>query len=379
MNGDFQLMVSEQAWAEVHLNRIRHNVQAIRQRLNAGVKLMAVVKGGGYGHGTVQAAKAAVEAGAEALAVSDLEEALLLRRAEIAVPILVLSPISPLAVDKAADFRIDLTVFQEEWIKAALNRKTSALPLRVHIKMDTGMGRLGLRERADWERLVPWLRSKQLLVAGVYTHFSSAGLADRSPTDRQFQKFQEMRRWVAEAGFDEAIAHCANSAAAIRFPEYALDMVRVGASLYGILPMDAEIARTIPLRLMPTFSLHTVITHIKQVAPGETVGYDGSYTARETEWIATLPIGYADGWFRGYRGFHVQVNGAPAPIVGNICMNQTMIRLPCKMPVGTKVTLIGAGPNGYVSLDALAAHAGTIPQQVLTMISERIPKIYIDA
>jgi alanine racemase len=172
---------------------------------------------------------------------------------------------------------------------------------------------------------------------------------------------------------------CANSAAAIRFPEYALDMVRVGASLYGILPMDAEIARTIPLRLMPTFSLHTVITHIKQVAPGETVGYDGSYTARETEWIATLPIEYADGWFRGYRGFHVQVNGAPAPIVGNICMNQTMIRLPCKMPVGTKVTLIGAGPNGYVSLDALAAHAGTIPQQVLTMISERIPKIYIDA
>lgn len=363
-------------WATVHLGQIQHNVREIRACLPPQTALMAVVKADGYGHGAVPAAKAAIAAGAEALAVSTYEEAVSLRNAGIASPILVLSPILPEEIDGAAALGLELTVFQASWLREMRARKTTGHRIRVHIKMDTGMGRLGLSRRDEWDEMIPLLQADDIEVAGVYTHFAAANRADASYCCEQFARFREMRQWLEEAGFRGVRAHCANSAAAIRFPEFALDMVRVGASLFGILPCDDEVARRLSVHLQPTLSLTTTILHVKQLSRGQTVSYDQSYTASGDEWIATLPIGYADGWFRGYSGFYVLANGKPALIVGNICMNQTMIRLPHYMPVGTRVTLLGADGEAAITLDDLAAHLGTIPQQVLALLSPRLPRIY---
>jgi alanine racemase len=360
----------------VHLDRLQDNLRAIRRRLRPNVKFMAVVKADGYGHGAVPVARAALAAGADALAVGSLEEAAELRHAGIAARILMLSPIDPADINAALDFELELSVFQASWMEAVRRCKTSGRPIRIHLKMDTGMGRLGMRERAEFEALLPHLRASDVRIAGVYTHFATANQADDHYVRRQFARFREMRGWLDEAGFPGVPAHCANSAAAIRYPDLALDMVRVGASLYGIVPLDAEAARAAAIRLQPTLSITTSILHVKRLGPGESVSYDRSYTARGEEWIATLPIGYADGWFRGYGGAHVLVNGQRAPIVGNICMNQTMIRLPGWMPVGTPVTLLGDDQGERITLEELAARIDTIPQQVLAMISPRLPRVY---
>jgi alanine racemase len=364
--------LSDSIWAEIRLDHIWHNLREVRKRLQARVKFMAVVKANGYGHGMVQAAQAAVAAKADALAVSALEEGVLLRREGITVPILILSPIAPEEINTATEHGLDLTVFQVSWLKEMRKFKRDEKPVTIHIKMDTGMGRWGLGKRSEFEAMVPLLRAKDICVAGVYTHFAAANQAESSYTHQQFRRFRAMRLWLEKAGFYGVVAHCANSAVAIRFPEYAMDMVRVGASLFGIVPLDPGVDYD-PVSLKPTMSLYTVIKHVKRVFPGQTVSYDCSYIAQEEEWIATLPIGYADGWFRGYQGMQVLINDAWAPIVGKICMNQTMVRLPKYVPVGTKVTLIGSG----ITLDHLALHIGSIPQQVLAMISDRVPRIWL--
>jgi len=364
-------------WAEVHLDHLQRNVREIRKRLRPGVRLMAVVKADGYGHGLIQTAQAAVEAGAEALAVNLCEEALALRQAGMTVPILVLSPVHPSQVDAVATHGVEVTVFQASWLMEMRRWKQSCEPLRIHIKLDTGMGRYGLRSREEFEEMLPLLLAEDLHVVGVYTHFATANQADDSYVREQFVRFMQMRGWLEEAGFRDVITHCANSAAALRFPEFALDMVRVGASLYGILPIDKAAAEGLTIHLKPTISIRTFIAHVKRVKRGQTISYDRSYTAASDEWIATLPVGYADGWFRGYSGLHVLVEGERVPIVGNICMNQTMVRLPRRLPIGTVVTLLGEQAVACVTLDDLAAHIGSIPQQVLVMLPQHMPRIYL--
>jgi alanine racemase len=367
-------------WAEVHPEHLRHNLLEIRRRLRPGVKFMAVVKANGYGHGLVPTAAVLAEAGADAFGVGTCEEGVRLREAGIRQPILVLGPIHPAQADTAAESDLEVTVFQASWFAEMRKHRISAKPLRVHIKMDTGMGRYGLRERAEFEEMVPHLREMDIEVVGVFTHLATANQADDGYVRRQFALFQTMRRWVEEAGFGRVTAHCANSAAAIRYPELALDMVRVGASLYGILPIDRDVVEKQPLDvgLLPTISVRTVISHVKRVEAGQSVGYDRAYQTVEEEWIATVPVGYANRWFRGYSGCSVIVAGERAPIVA-ICMNQMMIRLPRPVPVGTPVTLLGVDGQERVLPDELAAHIGSIPQQVLVMLPEQMPRMYRDA
>jgi alanine racemase len=374
---EVMLSVPPRMWAEVHLDHLQHNVREIRKRLRPDVRFMAVVKADGYGHGVVQAAQAAIGAGAESLAVNQCEEAAALRQAGITAPILVLSPIHPAQVDVAAELELEVTVFQASWLSEMRRWKKSRKTLLVHIKMDTGMGRYGLQHREEFEAMLPGLMADDIRVVGVYTHFATANQEDDSYVRQQFAKFMQMRGWLEEAGLHGVIAHCANSATALRFPEFALDMVRVGASLYGILPVDGAVAvGMVPVRLKPTLSIRTAIAHIKRVERGQTIGYDRSYTASADEWIATLPVGYADGWYRGYGGCEVLAGGERVPIVGNICMNQTMIRLPRSMPIGTVVTLIGEQLGDRITLDELAAHIGSIPQQVLVMLPRHMQRVY---
>jgi len=363
-------------WAEVHLDHIRHNVREIRKHLRPGVRLMAVVKADGYGHGVVQSARAAVDAGADALAVNQLEEAMALRHAGITEPILVLSPLHPSRVDVAVELGLELAVFQASWLAEMRRWKKSRGTLRIHIKMDTGMGRYGLRRREEFEEMLPLLMAEDIQVVGVYTHLATADQEDDAYARQQFARFMQMRKWLDLAGLGDVTAHCANSAAALRFPEFALDMVRVGAALFGILPIEEGAAAGLKVHLKPTISIRTTIAHIKRVERGQSIGYGRTYTADRDEWIATLPIGYADGWFRGYEGLQVIVEGERVPIVGRICMNQTMIRLPRRLPIGTVVTLIGEQSGERITLDELARHIGSIPQQVLAMLPQHMPRFY---
>ncbi|GIP33303.1 alanine racemase [Paenibacillus sp. J2TS4] len=363
-------------WAEVHLDRIGHNIREIRRRLPSGVKFMAAVKADGYGHGAVQSANAALKAGADALAVGMISEALQLRQSGIRAPILVLSPALPSEVDLAAKHDIALTVSEAAWLKEARPFHQSRKPLRLHIKMDSGMGRIGIRDRSEWEAMVPLLRSDGIMVEGVYTHFATANQADSAYYFEQFDRFTEMRSWVAESGFTGFIAHCSNSAAALHYPELSLDMVRVGAALYGINPCEEEVRRRRPVDLQPVLSLHSEIIQVKFVKQGESIGYDRSYVATQDEWLGTVAIGYADGYCKGYQGYHMLVDGQAAPIAGNVCMDLLMIRLPGHYPVGTVVTLIGRQNGREITMEDLAARIGSIPQQVLTMLSSRVPRIY---
>ncbi|MGN7380743.1 alanine racemase [Paenibacillus sp. SAFN-117] len=363
-------------WADVHLDAIRHNIKEIRRRLPQKTKFMTAVKADGYGHGAVQAAAAALQAGSDALAVGLISEALQLRESGIQVPILVLTPALPADADLAAEYGISLTVCDEGWLREMRRHKQSRKPLRVHVKMDTGLGRIGIRHFSEWEAMAPYLQSEDLIVEGVYTHFATANQADSDYYKRQFSRFKEMRGWVADSGFAGFIAHCSNSAAALQYPEFSLDMVRVGAAVYGINPCDGEVKRRLDVELKPTLSLHSEIVQVKYVKQGESIGYDRSYTAVCDEWLGTVSIGYADGCCKGYQGFYTLVDGQAAPIAGNICMDQIIIRLPRYYPVGTPVTLIGKQRDREIKLDDLADHIGSIPQQVLAMITARVPRIY---
>jgi len=365
-------------WAEVRLDRIAHNIHAIRRRLPESCKFMAVVKADGYGHGAVRVAGAALRAGAEELAVSSLAEGIRLRQNGIDAPILTLSPILASDADAAAEYEIAVPVFQASWLREMRALRTSMRTLRVHLKMDTGMGRIGIRSEDEFAEMVPLLCASDVLVEGVYTHFATANQSSRGYYMEQVHRFAEMKQWVAKAGFAGVTAHCANSAAAMQYPEHAMDMVRVGASLFGIQTCDLDAARHLDVDLQPTLSLHSTLVQVKLARCGERIGYDNSYVAVSDEWIGTVPLGYADGCFRDYRGLSLYIQGEPAPIVGNVCMDQLMLRLPRPYPVGTKVILIGDGTDGGNSLTDLAAHIGTIPQQVLLLLSDRVPRIYVE-
>ncbi|WP_020620066.1 alanine racemase [Paenibacillus daejeonensis] len=365
-------------WAEVHLDALARNVRLLRGRLPAAIRFMAAVKADGYGHGLVEAARTAVEAGADELAVSQLEEGVRLREVGIGVPILALTPPHPEEADRAARYRIAVPVFQASWLREMRAARRTSEPLALHIKMDTGMGRIGLRSREELAAMAPWLRSADLVVAGVYTHLATANQADQAYYRQQLQRFAHMRSWLAAEGWADVPAHCGNSAAAIQYPEEAADgmaMIRVGAALYGIDTCDPAVREQVGLQLEPTLSLYSTIVHVKRVRAGEYVGYDCTYRAEQDEWVGTVPLGYADGYSRSYAGFYLLVGGRRAPILGRVCMDQVMIRLPHGVPVGTIVTAIGRSDGAEITLDELAAHSGTIPQHVLTMLGSRVPRM----
>lgn len=250
--------------------------------------------------------------------------------------------------------------------------------LRLHVKIDTGMGRIGLRGTEECAEAIRLTRLDGVLLEGIYTHLATANQADERFYRLQRQRFAAIRQLLLHCKLPDVIVHCANSAAAIRFPSTAaLDAVRVGASLFGIETWDADAHPVPPVQLLPTLSWHVRLLQVKKVQPGERIGYDNSYTAEREEWIGTVPIGYADGYVRGLGQGDVLVGGQRAPIAGKVCMNQMMIRLPAYMPPGTIVTLLGQQGDRSIGLTELADRIGTIPQQVLTQLSPRLPRIYI--
>lgn len=360
-------------WAEVDLDYITENVTSVRKHLPQDVTIIAVVKANAYGHGDEQVAQTALEAGASYLAVAFMDEAIALRNKGIKAPILVLGASRPEDVEVAAKFAITLTVFQKEWVQEAGKHLAGNQSISVHIKLDTGMGRIGIRnaeELLSIQQLIA--EDERFQLEGVYTHFATADELDQTYFQQQLELFEKM---IAALPERPKYIHSSNSAAALRFPKAYFNAVRIGIAMYGLTP-SLEMEPEIPFALKEAFSLHSRLVHVKKLEKGDKVSYGATYESEEEEWIGTIPIGYADGWIRKLQGQEVLVAGERSPIVGRICMDQCMIRLPRYVPIGTTVTLIGTQENQFISVNEVAKKLETINYEVPCIIANRVPRLY---
>lgn len=372
------------AWAEVDLDAIRHNYDLIRKTIPKESKLCCVIKANAYGHGAVTLARLYETLGADFLAVSNLDEALELRYADITLPILILGYTAPEAVAVLHEKNISQCVFSPDYAKALSEKaKASGLAVKVHIKVDTGMGRIGfsLRHKEDTDAcakdIMACFANTSLIPEGIFTHFASAdeGEGGRDYTKMQFALFTALTEVLKQEGLSFALHHAANSAAIFSYPETALDMVRAGILLYGCVPSSQVEKRG----LMPALEVKTVISHIKEISQGESVSYGRTFVADKTMRVATLPIGYADGLWRsaGERGLSFFLHGKYAPIIGRICMDQCMIDISHIPECGVGDTVTVFGGEGE-PIDILANRLGTIPYEIMCALGERIPRAYLE-
>jgi alanine racemase len=367
--GDFY----RDTWAEINLDCISENVAAVKSLLPDEVDIIAVVKANAYGHGDLQVSNAALNAGVSYLAVATLDEALALRKKGITAPILVLGAIRPDDIQMAVRYQITITVFQVSWIKTAREFLNGNEKHPVHIKLDTGMGRIGIRTKEELLNMEQMLKKDQsFYVEGVFTHFATADALDQAYFQQQLETFQDLLSVLKE---QPKYIHSSNSAATLRFSQSYFNAVRLGISMYGLAP-SIEMEPEISISLKEAFSLYSRLVHVKKLQKGDKVGYGSTYEASGEEWIGTIPIGYADGWIRKLQGIDVIVDGKRVPIIGRICMDQCMIRLPEELPIGTIVTLIGKNSNHFNSINDIARKLDTINYEVPCLITSRVPRLY---
>ena len=353
-------------WAEIDLDAITHNVKQIKD-LHPTKEIFAVVKANGYGHGDAEVSKVAIEAGVSCLAVSGLDEALLLRNSGIEVPILVLGMTRLKDVPLAAENNISLTAHDEMWIEHLVSLPLTT-PVKVHLKIDSGMHRLGLMTEEQVQKNFNMLKTAPMVeVEGVFTHMATAD-SDKEYLGHQIETFKRLIANLDLSGVK--YVHLENTATLLQ-KEFDFDHgIRLGLGLYGINP-DKEFI-PIEFELKPALKLLSNLVQVKKIKKGDKVGYGATYEAQEDEWIGVVPIGYADGWTRSHQGRHVIVNGYECEIIGRVCMDQMMIRLPKQFPMGTEVTLIGDG----MPVERVAKEVGTISYEILCLISDRVPRVY---
>ncbi len=370
-----------ETWAEVSLDAIAHNAGLFRKQIAEGCRLMAVVKANGYGHGAVQAAQAAIHAGADCLGVALVDEALQLRAAGISQPILVLGYTPPFGVEAAVRQGITLTVDTQEVLQETIAcAKKQGCAARIHLKVDTGMSRIGLSTTRAVIELAELAAAAApfVILEGVFTHFADADGPDPAYTLEQFARFQACLDALEAHGLHVPIKHCCNSAATMRFPQMHLDLVRIGIALYGLYP-SAQL-RLPEYPLQQAMQLKTKIASLRRIKPGQTVGYGRTYRAAEERLIATVPIGYADGLSRtlSNRGFAL-VRGHRVPIIGRVCMDQTMLDVTDveSVQAGEEVILFGGtGEAASISIDEVADWIGTINYEVVCQLGVRVPRVY---
>ncbi|MFT4417105.1 alanine racemase [Fredinandcohnia humi] len=361
-------------WVEIDLDCIYQNVANMKSYLPNRVEVMAVVKANAYGHGDVEVAKTALEAGATYLAVAFLDEAISLRRGGIEAPILVLGASRPSDVVVAAENNIALTVFNKEWLAEAQQLYKGNKSVLFHLKLDTGMGRLGVKDKAELLSILEAIDHYPYFeLEGVFTHFATADEIDTSYFEEQYHSFLQMLEWMP---LKPKMIHCGNSATGLRFPDMVFNAVRLGIGMYGMTP-SLEIKDQLPYELHEAFSFHSRLVHVKQIAKGEKVSYGATFTADEDMWVGTVPVGYADGWIRKLQDTYVLVEGERCQIIGRVCMDQFMVRLPRKIPTGTKVTLIGGQNDEYIHVDDIAKSLDTINYEITCTISFRVPRIFL--
>jgi alanine racemase len=361
-------------WVEIHLDAIEHNVKQFKEKLNTNCRFMAVVKADGYGHGAVEVAQASIKAGADYLGVAFLDEALQLRNARITSPILILGYTAPQYVEAAIKHDITMTFFSEEVLDSIIQQATKlGKQAKVHLKVDTGMGRIGVQTKEEALKLAKKaLSSDWMILEGIFTHFADADNPDPTYTQQQFANFMEVIHYLHEHGIEIPIKHCCNSAATMKFPEFHLDMVRVGISLYGLLPSPDIAHQAFALKQALTFK--TKIAALKQVKSGQAISYGCTYKTEREAIIATIPVGYADGLSRllSNRGT-MTVRSTKVPIIGRVCMDQTMLDVSAvpEVKVGDEVTIFDDQ-----QIDEVAELMGTINYEVVCLIGKRVPRVY---
>jgi alanine racemase len=368
------------AWAEINLDNIAHNMREIRRLAGKRTEIMSVVKADAYGHGTLETVETLLENGATRLAVSMLDEAIQLRKIGIDVPILVLSYTDPKRAGEILKYNITQTVFSHDLAEAlsdeAVRQGTKA---RIHIKIDTGMTRVGFMPGYSAVKdVVSIMKLEGIVVEGIFTHFAVADTKDRTYTLRQFELFESIISELNRIGVLIPIRHVANSGAIIQYPEMMLEMVRAGIIQYGIYPSD-EVDRSL-IDLRPAMTLKANVILVKDVEPGVSISYGRKYTTSRPSKIATIPIGYADGYSRILTGkCRVIINGQYAPVVGAICMDQCMVDVTDVeggVKTGDEAVLIGRQGDLEITADEIAARMGTIPYEIVCIIGKRIPRVY---
>jgi alanine racemase len=351
-------------WVEIDLGAIRHNVAALRP---AGVELMAVVKANAYGHGDVAVASAALEAGATWLGVALVEEGIALRNAGIDAPILVLSACPAGSEAVALAHRLTPTVVSDDGLGRIAAVARGRVP--VHVKVDTGMHRIGVWPPSAAAAFVERVVATGLEVEGLWTHFARSE-EDRGTTLAQLATFREVAETVRRSGIEPRLLHAANSGALLRHPETHLDLVRPGIAIYGIEPAPGVGAER---GLRPALTWRSTVTEVRRLAAGERVSYGHRYVLERDAWIATVPVGYADGFPRAASsGAEVCVAGRRVPVAGNVTMDQLMVDCGDVEPSpGDDVTLLGGdGPDAW----ELADRSDTIAYEIVARIGQRVPR-----
>ena len=366
------------AWADVDLDAVAHNTRVLREWV-APARLCAVVKADGYGHGAVPAAQAALGAGADWLAVAQVHEAAALRRAGIDAPLLVLSEPRADELEVAVGLEARLTVYSPEMVAALADavRRRGSPSINVHLKVDTGMRRVGVEPGEVLGLAKAIVENPRLELEGVLTHLPVADEPDNPFTGEQLERFDAVLDELQEAGFQPPIRHAANSAAALCVPEARYDLVRCGIALYG-LPPAPVLDGVVDLR--PALSLASEVSFVKHVPAGQGVSYGHRQRTTQDTVVATVPIGYADGVFRGLplAGAEVLIHGQRRPMVGVVTMDQLMVDCGPGADVrpGDAVVLLGTQGHERVAPDEWAAKLGTIGYEVVCAIGPRVERRY---
>ena len=362
----------------VSLRAIRNNIKHLRRKIGKDIKILACVKTDAYGHGIEKISKA-IQKEVDYLGVASVDEGIFLRKIDINLPILILNCILPEEAQEVVKYNLSQTLCS---LKTAYSLNKEALKknrkARVHIDIDTGMGRIGVRlsDAIGFIRKVEKLNNIQ--IEGIFTHFPSADEPDRNFTCQQIRAFGKLLKEIKATGIEIPLKHTANSAAVMNFPESYFNMVRPGLMIYGYYP-SPYVKKTV--KLEPALSLITRIVCLRKLPKGATVSYGRTYTTTHPSLIATLPIGYGEGYNRALsnRG-EVIIRGKRAPVVGRICMDQTMIDV-SKVPgvkIGDEVVLIGKQKSETITVEEIASKIGTIPYEVVCMIGKKAKREYIN-
>lgn len=369
-------------WTEINLDNLIYNFKLLKASISDSTKMCCVVKANAYGHNAPQVARTLEQAGADWFAVSNIEEAIELREFGIKIPILILGYTPPECAAILSANNISQCVYSPEYAdklsKCAVDNNCL---VNIHIKLDTGMGRIGYqcKDKSCITEILESCRKQGLVCEGIFTHFakSDCGEDGREFTYNQYKLFQEAVSALSAEGVSFTYRHCANSAAAIEYPEYNLDMVRVGILLYGLMPSSKT--QSLP-QLKPVMSLKTVVSHVKRISVGATVSYGGEFVADREMTVATVPMGYADGFWRSNSktDFSLLIRGHKAKIIGKICMDQLMLDVTDikDVSLGDEVTVFGDGEL-INTVDDLASANATINYEIVCSVGKRVPRVFI--
>jgi len=373
--------MKHRAWAEINLDAAAENMRNIRAVTNPSAQIMAVVKADAYGHGFLEMSKVFLENGADRLAVATIDEAVQLRGEGINVPIMILGASENEDAANLVKYDIIPAVYDFEFAKVISDvAKAVNKTAKIHIKLDTGMSRIGFVASEGNEKIVDEIielsKLPNIEVEGIFSHFSTSDEKGHDYTNMQFNRFMQVVEQLEKKGLKIPIKHICNSAGIMMYPEMHLDMVRPGIILYGLYPSN-EVDKT-KLKLKKVMTLKARITMVKEVEPGRGVSYGKEYITEDNTKIATISIGYADGYIRKYanNGVVLLSDGTTAPIIGRICMDQCMINVTTVHNIykGDEVILFG---DSTVTADDIAKNLDTINYEVVCMVSKRIPRVYI--